>query len=214
MSQIVGHREFWGLDFVVTCDVLTPRPETETLVETALAILPRDTRALIADVGTGSGCLAVALAIELPSVSVIATDVSPAALEIARANASRHRVQDRIRFVEADLLPPLDDVALIVSNPPYVALADAATLAPEVRDHEPHPALFGGADGLDVYRTLVRVAREAIAADGRLILELGYNQSADVIALARAAAWEADAVRKDLQGIERALTLRPVTKDR
>jgi release factor glutamine methyltransferase len=214
VSQIVGHREFWGLDFVVTRDVLTPRPETETLVEAALAVLPRDTRALIADVGTGSGCLAVALAIELPSVRVIATDISPAALAIARVNASRHRVQDRIRFVEADLLPPLDHVDLIVSNPPYVALSDAATLAPEVRDHEPHAALFAGANGLDVYGPLVRTSRDAIAADGRLILELGYNQSADVIALARAAGWEADAVRQDLQGIERALTLRPVTKDR
>ena len=95
-----------------------------------------------------------------------------------------------------------------------MALADAATLAPEVRDHEPHTALFGGADGLDIYRALLRASRDVIAADGRLILELGYNQSADVVALARAAGWEAGAARKDLQGIERALTLRPVTKDR
>ena len=214
VSQIVGHREFWGLDFEVTRDVLTPRPETETVVEAALAVLPRDRRRLIADVGTGSGCIAVALAIERPSAHVVATDTSAAALAIARRNAARHGVQDRSRFVGADLLPVIEQVALSVSNPPYVALDDAGALPPEVRDHEPAAALFGGATGLDVYRSLVRASREAIALDGRLIVELGYNQSSDVIALARAAGWEAEGVRRDLQGIERALTLRPAEEER
>ncbi len=214
VSQIVGHREFWGLDFEVTRDVLTPRPETETVVEAALAVLPRNSRRLVADVGTGSGCIAIALAFELPSAHVIATDTSPAALAVAQRNAARHGVEDRIRFVDADLLPPIDHVDLIVSNPPYVALDAAGALAPEVRDHEPHAALFGGATGLDVYRRLVRASRDAIALHGRLILELGYNQSADVLALAHAAGWEPDAVRRDLQGIERALTLKPAREER
>jgi release factor glutamine methyltransferase len=211
VSQIVGHREFWGLEFEVTRDVLTPRPETELIVEAALALTPRDARALIIDVGTGSGCLAVALATELPSTMIVATDVSPAALTVARANAARHHVDDRIRFVEADLVPAaVEAVDLIVSNPPYVAVREAAALPPEVREYEPAVALFAGPDGLGVYRRLFAAARMAIKRSGRLIVELGYNQTADVAASARERGWEVEMMRRDLQGIERAMTLKPI----
>ena len=210
VSQIVGHREFWGLEFEVTRDVLTPRPETELIVEAALALTPRDARALIVDVGTGSGCLAVALATELPSTTIVATDVSPAALTVARANAARHHVDDRIRFVEADLVPAVEPVDLIVSNPPYVAVREAAALPPEVREYEPAVALFAGPDGLGVYRRLFAAARAAIKRSGRLIIELGYNQTADVAASARERGWEVEMTRRDLQGFERAMTLKPI----
>jgi release factor glutamine methyltransferase len=210
VSQIIGRREFWGLNFEVTRDVLTPRPETELVVEAALAVTARDTRALVVDVGTGSGCLAVALATERPCASVIATDVSPQALAIARANAERHHVDDRIRFVEADLLPPVEHVDLIVSNPPYVAVREASALPPEVREYEPAVALFGGPDGLGVYRRLLAAARGAVKPSGRVIVELGYNQAADVMAIGRERGWEVETVGRDLQGIDRAMTLKPI----
>jgi release factor glutamine methyltransferase len=210
VSQIIGRREFWGLNFEVTRDVLTPRPETELVVEAALAVTACDTRALVVDVGTGSGCLAVALATERPCASVIATDVSPQALAIARANAARHHVDARIRFVEADLLPPVEHVDLIVSNPPYVAVREASALPPEVREYEPAVALFGGPDGLGVYRRLLAAARGAIKPSGRVIVELGYNQAADVTAIGRERGWEVEAVGRDLQGIDRAMTLKPI----
>ena len=210
VSQIVGHREFWGLDFEVTRDVLTPRPETELIVEAAIASTPRDTQVLIVDVGTGSGCLAIALAAELPAASVIATDVSRSALAVARANAARHHVDDRIRFVEADLLASVEDADLIVSNPPYVAVSEANALTPEVREYEPDVALFAGADGLGVYRRLLAAARIAIKTSGRLIVELGYNQAADVTAIARERGWDVVDTRRDLQGIERVMTLKPI----
>jgi release factor glutamine methyltransferase len=210
VSQIVGHREFWGLEFVVTRDVLTPRPETELIVEAAIASTPRDARLLIVDVGTGSGCLAVALATEFPSASIVATDVSSPALAVARSNAARHHVDDRIRFVEADLVPAVDDVDLIVSNPPYVAVSEANALTPEVREYEPAVALFAGRDGLGAYRRLLASARLAIKTSGRLIVELGYNQAADVTAIARERGWDVEATRRDFQGIERAMTLKPI----
>lgn len=210
VSQIVGYREFWGLQFAVTRDVLTPRPETELLIDAALAVIPRDARALIVDVGTGSGCLAVALATEFSAASVVATDVSREALAIARTNAVRHHVEDRIRFMQADLLPAVDQVDLIVSNPPYVAVTEANALPVEVREYEPALALFAGPDGLGVYRRLLAAARGAVSASGRLIVELGYNQAADVAAIARQRGWEVEVTRRDLQGIERAMTLVPV----
>jgi release factor glutamine methyltransferase len=213
VSQIVGHREFWGLEFEVTRDVLTPRPETETLVESALAAFPRNAHVVIMDVGTGSGCLAVALATEFPNARLIASDVSEPALIVARRNASAHGVEGQISFLHTSDIPPQGAVDLIVSNPPYVALRDAGMLPAEVRRFEPHIALFAGEDGLDVYRKLLVDGRRVISKDGRMILELGYDQAARVIDLARAANWEVDGVRRDLQGIERALTLRPAGED-
>ena len=209
VSQIVGHREFWGLEFEVTRDVLTPRPESELVVQAALNDAHRRKPGLIVDVGTGSGCLAIALAREFPGAQLIATDLSHKALAVARRNAKRHGVDNRIAFYLTDLLPPVPQIDLIVSNPPYVSRQDAASLAPEVREYEPDLALFAGGDGLDVYRRLLPEARYEIAEEGRLILELGVNQAQPVADLAVAAGWEVERLDRDLQGIERTLTLRP-----
>ena len=208
VSQIVGYREFWGLDFEVTRDVLTPRPETELIIQAALDAYPRDAPIVIMDVGTGSGCLAVALATEFPAAMLIASDISRPAIAVARRNAVRHGVQHRIAFLHSGDLAPENDVDLIVSNPPYIALRDVDTLPVEVRDYEPHVALFGGADGLDIFRVLLRAARQAIGHDGRLIVEVGYGQAADVTGLARDARWQRERVHRDLQGIDRVLTFR------
>jgi release factor glutamine methyltransferase len=140
----------------------------------------------------------------------MATDVSPDALVIARANAVTHGVDSRVQFLQADLLPALDAIDLIVSNPPYIPQGDEASLAPEVRDHEPHVALFGGVDGLDIYRRLFLDARRQIRDTGRLIVEVGYDQAGAVTALARSAGWELENMYRDLQGIERVLTLKPL----
>jgi release factor glutamine methyltransferase len=210
VSQIVGHREFWGLDFEVTRDVLTPRSETETLIEAALEAFAHDASLVVMDVGTGSGCIAVALATEFPNARLIASDVSRPALDVARRNAARHGVEGRMAFLHSGNLISEPGVDLLISNPPYIALRDAGTLPVEVREYEPHVALYGGADGLDVYRALLRDGRGALAPGGRMIVELGYDQAAPVKALARDAGWEVASVRRDLQGIERAMTLTPV----
>jgi release factor glutamine methyltransferase len=225
-QYLTGHQEFWGLDFEVTPAVLIPRPETEHVMEVALARLGErgfkihmDTGApcrtlQVADVGTGSGCLAVALAYELPHAEIIATDISAAALEVARRNAARNNVADRIAFVEADLLPapsadesqpPLFD--LIVSNPPYIADSEAATLQREVRDHEPHSALFAGPTGIEIYTRLVAEARNQLRNNGLLVLELGHDSAPPVQALfdADSASWTNVAITMDLAGIPRVL---------
>jgi release factor glutamine methyltransferase len=215
VAHILGHREFWGLDFEVTPDVLIPRPETELIVEEALAAYSDREAGLIVDVGTGSGCLAIALALEIPRAELIATDVSAAALAVAGRNAVRHHVADRIVFVQTDLLPAASAIDLIVSNPPYVAESDAASLAPEVRDHEPPLALYGGADGLSVFRRLLPEARTMCGSerDGVLIVEVGYDQAAAVTALAATAGWTLVRARQDLQGITRTLVLRCEARD-
>jgi release factor glutamine methyltransferase len=228
-QYLTGKQEFWGLEFAVTPAVLIPRPETEHVVEVALARLGArglkirlDTgapsaRLRIADVGTGSGCLAVALAHELPHAEIFATDISAAALEVARANAARHRVSDRIYFLETDLLAavsgdprirsaesPLFD--LIVSNPPYVAHDSASTLAREVRDHEPYSALFGGPTGVEIYARLVEQAGSLLRPGGILVLELGYNSAEHVRAILRAQSrWTDISITNDLAGIPRIL---------
>ena len=206
MAYVVGRQEFWGLEFEVSPAVLIPRPETELIVETALAAFPDAKGALeIADVGVGSGCLAVALAKERPAARVVATDVSSAALDVARRNAARHGVNGRVELVETDLLNGIDRTFdLIVSNPPYVPESDRATLQPEVRDHEPPTALFGGRDGLAVIGRLLNRAAQWLKPNGRVIFEFGFGQSGavtDLIAHARGLALLA--VRDDLQGIPR-----------
>jgi release factor glutamine methyltransferase len=210
VSQIVGHREFWGLDFEVTRDVLTPRPETELVVQAALDASPRDRPLVIVDVGTGSGCIAIALAAELPRARLIASDVSAAALAVARRNAARHGVSQRIAFLHSRLLNPETDVDLIVSNPPYIPAGDAASLAPEVREHEPHVALFGGTDGLDAYRALFTTNQSSFCAgtDGRLIVEVGYDQAARVRAIAEQRSWTFVRGYRDLQEVERVLVFK------
>jgi release factor glutamine methyltransferase len=225
-QYLTGHQEFWGLDFEVTPAVLIPRPETEHVMEVALARLgerglkihmdtglPRETLH-VADVGTGSGCLAVALAYELPHAEIIATDSSAAALEIARRNAARNQVADRIRFIEADLLAlpgnertPEPFFDLIVSNPPYIADSDEASLQREVRDHEPHAALFAGPTGTEIYERLVAEARDQLRDRGILVLELGYSSAEPVRAMfdATSTAWTNVSITMDLAGIPRIL---------
>lgn len=206
VSQIVGYREFWGLDFEVTRDVLTPRPETELVIQAALDAFPCDAPIVIMDVGTGSGCLAVALATEFRSATVIASDISPAALEVAQRNAARHAVADRIDFRLTDLLDGVAERAdLIVSNPPYVASRDSVSLPPEVREFEPDIALFAGPDGLGVYRRLFPIAAERLRTGGRLIVEVGYGQATVVPALAAGSGWRVERAREDLQGITRTI---------
>lgn len=201
VSQITGHREFWGLDFEVTRDVLTPRPETETLVEAVVEAFPREAPIVIMDVGTGSGCLAVALAREFQHARLIASDISLPALDVARRNATAHGVIDRIAFVHSAHLE--NDVDLIVSNPPYIAERDAGSLPPEVREYEPHIALFGGSDGLDFYRRLF--SRASGEHHGKIAVEVGYDQAQPVSAIAQREGWTCESIRKDLQGIPRAL---------
>lgn len=228
-QYLTGKQEFWGLEFEVTPAVLIPRPETEHVVEVALEHL--GTRGIkinlatgapspalrVADVGTGSGCLAVALAHELPHAEIFATDISSAALEIARRNAARHGVADRIHFLQANLLDgllrsPLDTrqsplaFDLIVSNPPYVARDESSTLAREVRDHEPEAALFGGRTGVELYARLVGQSAALLGPRGILVLELGYNLVDAVRAIvSRDQHWTKIAVTNDLAGIPRVL---------
>ncbi len=208
--HIVGEHEFWGLAFEVGPAVLTPRPETELIIEEAICRAAKRPPGLVVDIGTGSGCLAVVLARVWPEARVVATDVSAAALAVARRNAVRHGVGDRLRFRHgsgfAGLAEPVD---LVVSNPPYVRLADAHGLPPEVRDHEPPMALYGpDEDGLGAYREIFDAARGHVAPGGWLIVEMGLGQAAAVRALVDDRPWlDWLAVRNDLQGIERVATL-------
>jgi release factor glutamine methyltransferase len=208
VSLITGAREFWGLQFDTRPGVLIPRFETELIVEEALEELAGIDRPRIADVGTGSGCLAIALAHELPRARFVATDLSPLALEVARSNAAKHGVTDRVRFVLTDLLKDVSDsFDVIVSNPPYVQSGDREGLAPEVRDHEPALALFGGADGLDAIRAVLAQAPARLAERGRLIFEFGYGQDERVADLARQAGFTLLRIREDIQGIPRVVVL-------
>lgn len=206
MAYIVGEREFWALTFEVSRDVLIPRPDTELIVEEAIHLFRDRPPATIVDVCTGSGCLAVALATEFPCASIVATDISEAALRVARRNAARHGVERRIRIQAADLLNGVDvEADLIVSNPPYVPAGSAPGLMPEVVDNEPHVALFAGDDGLDGYRRLLPLAATRLAAGGRLIVEVGYDQDGPVADIASRGGWRLAAARQDLQGITRTL---------
>jgi release factor glutamine methyltransferase len=215
-QYLTGRQEFWGLEFEVGPGVLIPRPETEHVVEVALARLgARSTDALrIADVGTGSGCIAVALASELPHAEIVATDISPAALNYARRNAERHGVSRRIQLMETNLLDaclgpgPGNSFDVIVSNPPYVALDDAQHLPREVREHEPPEALFAGGQGLDVYPALIDHAKRALSPKGAFVVEIGYNGAAQVRALLPAPLWSDLRVTRDLAGIDRVISAR------
>ena len=215
VAQITGWREFWGLDIAVTPDVLVPRPESELLVETSLALLVDRSAAWdIADVGTGSGCLAVALALELPRARVTATDLSPAALAVAVGNATRHGVADRVSFHDARGLDgqpgPYD---LIVSNPPYVPVSEMASLAPEIARYEPASALCGGPDGLDPARELIPAAASRLRAGGWLVMEIGARQDAAVSELvAGQPELSLVEIRKDLQRIPRAAVMRRASR--
>ncbi|HYM23695.1 MAG TPA: peptide chain release factor N(5)-glutamine methyltransferase, partial [Vicinamibacterales bacterium] len=205
-AYIVGQQEFWGLAFEVTPAVLIPRPETELLVELVLARCDRDEPARIADVCTGSGCVAIAVARERPRAGIDATDISEAALDVAKRNAARHDVASRVAWKNVDLLDGLSGpFDVIVANPPYVAGRDRPTLQPEVVDHEPGVALFAGDDGMDVIRRLLPQAAALLRTGGTLLFEFGFGQDAavaDLISSTRSL--KMIDLRRDLAGIPRA----------
>jgi release factor glutamine methyltransferase len=212
-QYLTGKQEFWGMDFEVTPDVLIPRPETEHLIEVAIKRIGESRRnnpLRIADVGTGSGCIAVALAKEFPNAKIFATDISAAALAVAKRNATRNNFADRITFIECNLLDgipqkPLLDI--IVSNPPYVARKDAPTLPVDVRDHEPEIALFAGDDGMSVYPPLIVQAATHLVEGGLLVLELGaglFEPVSDLLEARRG--WTRVSATEDLAGIVRVIS--------
>ena len=201
VAYITGAQEFWSRDFAVSPAVLIPRPETELIIEEAISMA----FATVADIGTGSGCLAVTIAAEFPRARVVATDISGPALAVARTNARRYRVADRIEFKETRYLDgiagPFD---LIVSNPPYVTNDEYATLAPEVRDFEPRTALTAGPDGLDDVRAVLACAVEKLDRGGMLLMEIGYGQAEAVRSLiVGTPAMTLTRISSDLQAIPR-----------
>jgi release factor glutamine methyltransferase len=207
VAYILGRKEFWSLDLEVDARVLVPRPDTETLVEQSLELLkamPASQRALrVADIGTGSGALALAVKKERPGDEVFALDISPDALEVARGNASRLGFE--VTFLQGDLVAPLaglDRFDLIASNPPYIPSRDIAGLSPEVR-HEPMLALDGGEDGLSLVRRLASDARKVLASGGWLAMEIGAGQAVAAMEILRGEGYTGIGARRDLAGIER-----------
>lgn len=216
LQHITGRQEFYGLDFVVTPDVLIPRPETEFLVEQVLGLAEEvfQRTPLIVDIGTGSGCIAVALARGLPAARFIGTDISAAALCIARTNAERNGVGGHIEFLEGDLFAALvgkgikGTVDIIAANPPYVPANRPDSVERQVRDYEPPVALFGGEDGLTFYSRLLEGAPSYLKPGGYLVCEIGYSQLDAVRDIIDGTAFELVEVTSDLQGIPRTLTIR------
>jgi release factor glutamine methyltransferase len=231
VAYLIGHKEFFGIDFIVDQRVLMPRPETELLVELALGSARRKTKDerrsrdsadlhpssfvlrpssfAIADIGTGSGAIAIALALHLPMAQVIAIDISPDALALARQNVERHGLGGRVRLLQGDLLDPLNEpVDMIVSNPPYTILAE---IDEGVRLHEPHLALDGGADGLDMYRRLLYQAPAKLRPSGAVLLEIGATQAAAVMDLGRRVFPDAiTSVHRDLAGHDRVVVIEDI----
>jgi release factor glutamine methyltransferase len=227
-QYLTGKQEFWGLEFEVTADVLIPRPETEHVVEVALDRLAlREIRAgrkqtlsgeglRIADIGTGSGCIAVALAKDLPGAKFLATDISPAALKVAQRNAAQHNFADQIEFVRANLLEAMSSPTselrfdLIVSNPPYIGRREGPTLQREVRDHEPEIALYGGEEGYELYAALVTQSAAHLVPGGVVVLELGHDSLPAVQPLFETPEWTHVGMTNDLAGVPRVIAAEKV----
>lgn len=216
VQHLVGKQEFYGLDFEVNENVLIPRPETEFLVEAALEILQTQATKTFCDVGTGSGAVAVAIAKNLPEAKGVAGDVSARALAVARRNAIKNQVENQLQFIESDVFDAFRDsrfaihdsrFAVVVSNPPYIPNSDSAMLQREVRDFEPHVALFGGADGLQIVEKLLRDAPAFLLPNGFLLFEIGFTQSERVQQLIDRSVWHLREIRHDLQGIPRTVVL-------
>jgi release factor glutamine methyltransferase len=218
VAYLVGHREFFSLDFRVTPDVLIPRPDTETLVVELLdAARPLEAPQIL-DLGTGSGCIAVATAVNLPSARISATDLSESALAIARANAEKHKMSDRIRFLRGDLFAPLADgeqFDVVASNPPYIADHEQETLQNDVRRYEPHAALFAGPAGTEILFRIIDGAPPRLAPGGTLILEISPEQAAAVRARIEGnGAYHDVRVIKDSAGLARVVRARTVSATR
>ncbi len=212
ISRIFGEREFWGLPFKVTPAVLDPRPDTETLVEEALKALKGKPPMRILDLGTGSGCILIALLHEWPEAEGIGLDISVEALVVAQENAARNGVEARARFAQGSWAGNLDDIVrgpfeLIVSNPPYIPVSDIPNLQNEVKNYDPILALEGGADGLDAYRGILTKIKTLLSADGQAFLECGIFQAADVARLAEKAGLSVRDTYKDLAGVERVVQI-------
>ena len=209
VSYLTNHKEFMSLNFYVDSRVLIPRPETETLVETVLQYQKDSCR--FVEIGTGCGAIAISFSHQRPDWELIATDLSREALEVAQQNAITHNCADRLTFLQGDIFEPLHELPnprfdWIVSNPPYVGTGEASTLPLDVREHEPEVALFAGADGLDIIRRIVTDAPQFLNTDGKLILEIGCNQSDTVQNLIKAQpAYKRCEVIRDYAGIERVL---------
>ncbi|MGA9352840.1 MAG: peptide chain release factor N(5)-glutamine methyltransferase [Terriglobales bacterium] len=227
-QYITGHQEFWGMDLIVSPAVLIPRPETEHLIETVLELVAGDKqkqsqqprtgvsaphKLRLVDVGTGSGAIALSLAKELPSAEILATDISGTALEVARANAARHELTQRVRFHQTDLLAglPLGAFDFVVSNPPYVGEWEEDQVQLEVRKFEPRGAVFAGPTGLEVIERLIPQAQKALRPGGWLVFEISgtiHERVRDLLA-----GWDEVAIKNDLQGIPRvAVARRPTAK--
>jgi release factor glutamine methyltransferase len=210
LQYLTGHQEFYGLDFEVSPSVLIPRPETELVVEAALEFLSKDGPSLVCDVGTGSGCIAISLLHHRDLAHAVAIDVSTDALSVARTNATKHRVHDRIMFVACDGLTaisrrPVFDV--VVSNPPYVTEQAMPGLQREVRDYEPRIALTPGGDGLRIIRKLLADSPSVLKRGGHLLIEIGFDQNEAVRDLVDREVWELLDIHQDLQGIPRLVAL-------
>ena len=237
-QYITGHQEFWGLDFVVSPAVLIPRPETEHLVEAVLELARGIAHSKVVDVGTGSGCVALALAHELKDAEIYAVDVSAEALEIARANAARLQLEHRVRFLQCNVLGPVlkpsatvvpsegsspsrgtslsegnifRDFDFVVSNPPYVAFSEADKVQKSVFEYEPRMAVFAGEDGLDVIRLLIEQAHDALKPGGWLALEIGFSMRDVVVNLLSPTMWDDIRVLPDLQGIPRVIAAKKLS---
>lgn len=213
VARILGHKEFWSLDFEVTADTLVPRPDTETLVEAALAATPdRNVAVNVLDLGTGTGCILLAFLSERPQARGIGIDINPGAVAVASRNAARLDLDRRAQFLVADFTADMSALAaqkfqVILSNPPYIAEDDIATLAPDVAHYDPHAALSGGADGLVAYRALAARLPALLAPGGQAFLEIGQGQAADVAAIMTKAGLRLRGRHADLAGITRVLAL-------
>jgi release factor glutamine methyltransferase len=208
-QYITGHQEFWGLDFIVTPAVLIPRPETEHVVETVLELAREKPDCKLVDVGTGSGCIALALAKELPCAEVHASDISAEALEVARINAARLELDARVRFHQSDLLSSFEarpQFDFVVCNPPYVGTAEPEKVQRQVREFEPKIAVFSGQTGLEIYPRLIAQSREVLHPGGWLVMEIGYSIEGQVCSLLDG--WPEVRVVPDLQGIPRVVASR------
>lgn len=212
IQYITGRQEFFGLEFEVNENVLIPRPETEILVEAAIEILREKENPYFCDVGTGSGCIPISILANLENAKAVAVDISSDALAVAKKNAEKHQVSERIEFYESDVFavfqnPKFD---LIVSNPPYIPNKDLPDLPREVREHEPHVALFGGALGTEIVERLLNDAPEFLIEKGYLLFEIGFAQSDEVRALIDPNVWQLREILPDLQGIPRIVVLQRV----
>jgi release factor glutamine methyltransferase len=209
-QHITGRQEFYGLDFIVTKDVLIPRPETELIVENALEILRDQENPSFCEIGVGSGCLSVSILHEIKRATATGLDVSEKAIEIAKINARNNGVIDRLKLKISDVFAVLQNgkFDLIVSNPPYIPREDIAALQPEVRDFEPLSALTDGADGFTIIEKIVGASPEFLKSGGFLLLEIGFNQAGKVREMFRAETWQSVEILPDLQGIPRTVRAR------